>query len=433
MDLFRQPPRRPSNLNLSGVVGLSRMADKVRAKAHNTIGEYSYGHESPLDIYILNFIGLSPEEFSKLALNMNDEKLFGYIRSNYLCNKSELADFNSCHLQNGSQDIYEKGIRSQTMGKCEQDRTDIKTIFESIEFDDRESFRGLDLTVEPPRTPYERSILGIVGIARMADKARAYNSNRLGEYRYGPDSGLDTAILEFLELNAGDFMRAAIDNPNDIELSEWLAGCVKKDDSAKFSFNARRAYFGFYGKEREIFLARRIEVGCDGSVADTFFDLMDFDDQKSFLIVDLRRRAPRSVYDVSIGGIAGLARLIDKGFAHKYKMLGIYKFGERSFLDKLVLDFLKLSETEFIDALQRYPTEIEIINWLREIDLNTNEDEIESFNEVFWNSGPFNQDQREIVRKTSEALDPQRKNICCFAASAELEDEIHFARMKVRI
>mgnify|MGYP000502959666 CR=1 FL=1 len=317
MDLFRQPPRRPSNLNLSGVVGLSRMADKARAHAQNSIGEYSYGRDSPLDIDILNFIDLTPEEFSNLALNMNDEKLFGYIRSNYLCNKSGLADFNSCHLQNGPQDIYEKGIRSQTMGKCEQDRTDIKTIFESIEFDDRESFRGLDLTIEPPRTPYERSILGIVGIARMADKARAHNSNRLGEYRYGPQSGLDTAILDFIELNADEFLDAAIDNPNDIELSEWLGRRVKKEDSAKFYFNAQRAYFGCYGEEREVFLARRIEVGCDGSEADTFFDLMDFDDQKSFCIVDLRRRAPRSVYDFSICGIAGLARLIDKGFGRQ--------------------------------------------------------------------------------------------------------------------
>ena len=435
MDLFRQPPRRASNLNLSGVVGLSRMADKARAHAQNSIGEYSYGRDSPLDIDILNFIDLTPEEFSNLALNMNDEKLFDYIRSNLLHNQAELTEFNSCHLQNGSQDTRGKGTRYKITNKCEKDRTNIQAVFnfKSIELDDLHSFRGLDLTIEPPRTPYERSILGIVGIARMADKARAHNSNRLGEYRYGPQSGLDTAILDFIELNADEFLDAAIDNPNDIELSEWLGRRVKKEDSAKFYFNAQRAYFGCYGEEREVFLARRIEVGCDGSEADTFFDLMDFDDQKSFCIVDLRRRAPRSVYDFSICGIAGLARLIDKGFAHKSKMLGIYKFGERSFLDKLILDFLKMSETEFIDVFKRHPTETEIIDSLRESHLNRNEDEIKSFNEMFWNSGPINRDQLENTRKMSEALDPKRKTHSCFAASAELEDKIHFARMKARM
>ena len=42
---------------------------------------------------------------------------------------------------------------------------------------------------------------------------------------------------------------------------------------------------------------------------------MDFDDEKSFGIVDLRRHAPRSIYDVSVGGVAGLARAIDKARA----------------------------------------------------------------------------------------------------------------------
>ena len=435
MDLFRQPPRRASNLNLSGVVGLSRMVDKARAHAQNSIGEYSYGSDSPLDIDILNFINLTPEEFSNLALNMNDEELFGYIRSNQLHNQAELTEFNSYHLKNGSQDIPGKGTCYKITEKCEKDRTNTQAVFnfKSIELDDLHSFRGLDLTIEPPRTPYERSILGIVGIARMADKARAHNSNRLGEYRYGPQSGLDTAILDFIELNADEFLGAAIDNPNDIELAEWLGRRVKKEDSAKFYFNAQRAYFGRYGKEREVFLSRRIEVGCDGSEADTFFDLMDFDDEKSFCIVDLRRRAPRSVYDFSIFGIAGLARLIDKGFAYKSKMLGIYKFGERSFLDKLILDFLKMSETEFIDVFKRYTTETEITDSLRESHLNRNEDEIKIFNEMFWNLGPINRDQLENTRKMSEALDPQRKTHSCFAASAELEDKIHFARMKARM
>ena len=324
----------------------------------------------------------------------------------------------------GSPNIEKKGI----------DRINMETNFETIEMDNQKSSNVLNLTLKPPRTPYERSVFGIVGGARMADKARAFNSNILGEYRYGLDSGLDTAILDFLGITAADFMKAAIDNINDIELSESLEQRIKKDDSAKFSFNAKRALLGRYGKEREMFLARRSEVGCDGSEVNTFFDLMDYDDQKSFLLVDLRRRAPRSVYDTSAWGVAGLARLIDKGIANKFDMLGKYKFGNRSYLDDLVLEFLELSESEFIDACDVSRTGVEIENWLRENCLNNvQEDEIVSFNEIFWSSEPTDLDEREFIRKMAEAIDPQRKNIYCFAASAELEDKMHFARMKVVI
>lgn len=326
-----------------------------------------------------------------------------------------------------------KKIRPPKIDKKRIDRINMEINFESIEMDNKKTSNVLDLTLKPPRTPYERSVFGIVGGARMADKARAFNSNNLGEYRYGLDSGLDTAILEFLGITADDFMKAAIDNSNDIELSESLEQRIKKDDSVKFSFNAQRVLFGSYGKEREMFLARRFEIGCDKSEANTFFDLMDYDDQKSFLLVDLRRRAPRSVYDTSIEGIAGLARLIDKGIANKFDMLGKYKFGKKSFLDNLVLEFLELSEKEFIDACDANLTEVEIVRWLRERCLNMQEDEIVNFNEIFWNSEPTDLDEREFIRKMAEALDAHRSNIFCFAASAELEDKIRFARLKVGI
>ena len=433
MDLYRQPPRRPSNIKIYDVIGLARMADKARANASNSSGEYLYGYDSPLDLQVLNFIGLTPEEFSNLAYEMNDDDLFTYIRSKNTFGRAELRTFNSLCLKSGSRNRKTNRILSQEVTNCETDNLDMMTTVQSIELDDLGSFSSLDLTIEPPRTPYDRSVFGVFGVARMSDKARAYNYNRLGAYRYGLESGLDTAILSFLELDAAQFASASMENPNDIELSEWLGEHVKQNDSAKFSFNAQRAYFGFFAEERQTFLARRLEVGCDGSVADTFFDLMDFDDQKSFNIVDLRRRPPRSVYDTSIDGIAGLARLIDKGIAHKNNMLGIYKFGDRSNLDKLVLEFLDLSEKQIIKTIKSCSTEMDIVNCLREIRLEKNKDAILKFNDYFWFSEPVDPDERSIIRSTCEDLDPQRKCICCFAASAELKDKIYFSRLKARI
>ena len=80
MDLYRQPPRRPSNIKISGVIGLARMADKARANASNSIGEYLFGYDSPLDLQVLNFIGLTPEEFSRLAYEMNDDEYSEMMR-----------------------------------------------------------------------------------------------------------------------------------------------------------------------------------------------------------------------------------------------------------------------------------------------------------------------------------------------------------------
>ncbi|MBI1926331.1 hypothetical protein HYR99_19060 [Candidatus Poribacteria bacterium] len=53
MDLRRQPPRRPSNLSVAGIVGAARMTDKARAHNNETLGEYLYGEDSGLDRRIL--------------------------------------------------------------------------------------------------------------------------------------------------------------------------------------------------------------------------------------------------------------------------------------------------------------------------------------------------------------------------------------------
>ena len=47
----------------------------------------------------------------------------------------------------------------------------------------------MNLTKQPPRRPTNRSMAGVVGVARMVDKARAHNKDTLGQYLYGNDSG----------------------------------------------------------------------------------------------------------------------------------------------------------------------------------------------------------------------------------------------------
>ena len=61
----------------------------------------------------------------------------------------------------------------------------------------------MDLTRQPPRRASNLSLAGIVGAARMTDKARAHNNGTMGEYLYGGNSGLDAKVLELL----GNFRR----------------------------------------------------------------------------------------------------------------------------------------------------------------------------------------------------------------------------------
>ena len=84
----------------------------------------------------------------------------------------------------------------------------------------------------------------------------------------------------------------------------------------------------------------RVEIG-------RIFDLLDYDDQTSFGIIDLNRRPPRSPYDNRVGGLTGLARMIDKGRALCTATLGSYWFGDKSGNDRSVLGFLHLTAEEF--------------------------------------------------------------------------------------
>ncbi|MEE2628025.1 MAG: DUF5069 domain-containing protein, partial [Candidatus Latescibacterota bacterium] len=166
---------------------------------------------------------------------------------------------------------------------------------------------------------------------------------------------------------------------------------------------------------------------------DTFFDLMDFDDEKSFGIVDLRRHAPRSIYDVSVGGIAGLARIIDKARAAHCRMLGAYWFGDDSGFDRQLLQFIGTAVDEFSAAIKICEGDNAVWDWLRDRVTGKDPGEIEAFNMSIWTVSPRSEDGVAFIRKAVSALDPSRKDIDSFAAMTALDDRVSFARMKAGV
>jgi hypothetical protein len=433
MDLTRQPPRRPSNTIMAGIVALARMTDKARAHNDETLGAYLYGETSGLDKEVLEFINMKADEYAEAAARLDDAALGALALEKAGKTPAQIAAFNQEHLERLPQDERHRQLLVERVAKYAPGRTDVKTVFQSIELDDWGLFRDTDLTVRPPRSPYVRSVIGMAAVARMGDKARAAKCGKLGEYKYGEDSGLDKSILEVLGVSAADFAEAAYQNPNDLELGEWVrvhAACTQAQISA---FNARRSARGLHTPEtREFFLERRNSVCPERTDITTFSEILDYEDEKMFGLVDLTRHAPRSPYDTGVGGLVSLGRMIDKARATAKGTQGGYWYGKDSGIDRALLEFLGLSQEEFAAALEKCPTDEAVVQWLGPR-LQKPQAEIEAFNERMRRYGPANERGWNYLRGEVAKLDPSRTELTTFFALMVLDDKISFARLRAGV
>ena len=432
MDLSKQPPRRPTNTRMVGIVGLARMTDKARADRDETLGEYKYGANSGLDREVLEFIEMQPDEFADLASELDDEALESEITDRLHRSLEEIASFNRGYLELEPQDDLHRRLLQERVARYAPGSTEITTVLQSIELDDWGSFRDRDLTQRPPRSPYLRSVAGVVTLARMADKARAFKIGKIGDYKYGENSGFDRRAMEFLGIDVDAFTEAAYENPNDGELGAWVRSQTHRAVTEISIFNAERTRFGLSGQGRERLNLLRSRLCPERVEIDRVFDLIDYDDQNSFGIVDLNRRPPRSPFDTGVGGLTGLARMIDKARAVRSDTLGQYWFGDESGIDRVVLEFLGLTQDEFLEGLDNGETDGAMAGWLG-ARLNKPEEEIVEFNRELQNRGPSNEGQWQFLRNAIAHLDSTRNDIQSFTALTLLDDQIYFARFRAPV
>ena len=283
MDLTRQPPRRASNLSLAGIVGAARMTDKARAHNNGTTGEYLYGENSGLDAKVLGLLGISGDDFAKAAGEHDDEALQAWVLENSSVTQADIDEFNQRELSLEPPNEQYKQMLRDRLAKYAPGRTDITTVLQSMELDDWGSFWQVDLTVGPPRSPHAKDVADCHGVARMADKARAARAEKIGEYKYGEDSGQDRRILEFLGVSAEDFQEAAVNNPNDVEIGDWVLEQSGKGADEIAAFNERMANWGPEDESsRAYFEQRRQEVAPTRTDIKTWAALQDVDDKLSF-------------------------------------------------------------------------------------------------------------------------------------------------------
>ena len=173
MDLTKQPPRRPTNTSMLGIVSLARLTDKARRTGQIRVGEHLYGENSGLDKIVLDFLGVSHDEFADAAQRLNDAELCDWLRETYPKTEDEIQEYNNELL---TWEPFDEASRQRLEDRLEQYNADpnkVKTMLQSMELDDWGCFRDTDLTQHPPRTPYSRDVAGIYGVSRMGDKARA--------------------------------------------------------------------------------------------------------------------------------------------------------------------------------------------------------------------------------------------------------------------
>ncbi len=426
MDLTRQPPRRPTNLGVSGIVGLARMTDKARASNAETLAEYVYGENSGLDLRVLQFLGISADTFAEAVAEHDDEALADWVLETSGKTAAEIDAFNEDAINHNPDTEGHKQRLKERLARYAPGRTDIKTVLQSMELDDWGSFWQVDLTVRPPRSARAKDVGGICGVARMADKARAARAGKIGEYKYGKDSGQDIRILETLGISADDFQAAAVNNPNDLELGTWVLENSGKSSAEIDTFNQTLINYGPNENTRQRFEARCREVAPDRTDIDTWVALQDIDDQLCFGIVDLQRRAPRSPYNTDVYGMVQLARLIDKARAVNGDTLGAYFYGEDSGIDRATLAFLGISATDFAAALKNMPTDADVEAWLTE-NYPKQAAEIETYNQHMTEMGPTTEQHKQMMARMLNKLAPGRADIKTWFALMLLDDEKTFA------
>lgn len=421
MNLTRQPPRRPTNLGIAGIVGAARMTDKARAANEETLGDYIYGESSGLDQRVLSFLGISADAFADAVKEHADATLSDWVLETSGKTSAEIAAFNEERLTHMPDSDGHKRRLQERIARFAPGRTDVKTLLQSMELDDWGSFWQVTLTERPPRSARAKDVGGICGVARMADKARAERAGKIGEYIYGDASGQDVRILKFLGISAADFQEAAVNNPNNLELGEWVLENSGKSAAEIDAFNHTLVNYAPNDETRQRFESRCSEIGVSPTEITTWVALQDVDDERSFGIVDLARHAPRSPFNTDICGIVHVARMVDKGRAANSDSLGLYYYGEDSGADQVALEFLGITPDAFADALKTLPTDADVDAWLRE---NCPKDaaDIAAHNERLLQAGPRSEREWAFVKNMLGHTDAKT-----WFEFAVIDDEITFA------
>lgn len=282
VNLTKRPPKTPYDRSVAGIYAVARMADKARAAKTDTLNGYIYN--CPIDMAVLSFLGLSAEDFQEAAWqNPNAIELGDWIHAHSPRTASEIAQFNYIISHKSPDDDRGKAIFQKTLDRVAPGRIDITTWFDLLDLDDEHDYGLVDLTRHAPRSPYDSSVMGILGLARLIDKGRAMLTHTIGGYFYGQDSGLDRQLLSFLGTSADDFKNALKTCVDDHAVVAWLKTKTQKSETEIATFNTDIAMWEPSTDRQKAFLTSYMnKIAPDRSDVTCFAAMVQLDDQITF-------------------------------------------------------------------------------------------------------------------------------------------------------
>jgi 8-hydroxy-5-deazaflavin:NADPH oxidoreductase len=140
-----------------------------------------------------------------------------------------------------------------------------------------------DLTKQPPRSP-KLTLNGITSLPRLFDKVRAANAGRLGDYKLGPESVLDTALLQFLGCKLVDLQEAVKHDPEDRALLQKVMSQGRHPSATEIAEWSETQYRMLAKDDpgRQAYIRTVLEKCGLPAALTTTFDWIDFDDRRSF-------------------------------------------------------------------------------------------------------------------------------------------------------
>ena len=134
----------------------------------------------------------------------------------------------------------------------------------------------MDLSNAYPRSPNER-MAGLVHLARIIDKARAFKKNQLSDYIY--PCPLDKIILNFLRIDSDVFAIKAMECGDD-DIRIWAEETLKNKKSEEFKFINDQILERRPDTEDRLKFFNQIRDRIDPSRTDiyTWVDLLDLEE-----------------------------------------------------------------------------------------------------------------------------------------------------------
>jgi len=138
----------------------------------------------------------------------------------------------------------------------------------------------------------------------------------------------------------------------------------------------------------------------------------------SYVTLDLTQDVPRSPKE-KLCGIVHLPRMIDKVRALKENVLGEYIYPCP--LDKIVLNFIKSDEKEFLEKAYN-SNEDDMAAWIKERTKQYNASDINFLNFKILDRKPDNKDRLDYFLEIRNNIDSSRTDVITWASLIDLEE-----------